>query len=157
MGIPGTCWCRRLKRHRLILGLGISPKEGNGKLLQYSCLENPMDRGAWWAMGCRIAEQDSTESDLALSSVQLLHLVWQHPRFPCPSPTPRACSNSCSSSQWCHPTISSSVFAFSSSAFNLSQHQGLFQWVSSFHQVAKVLQFQLQHLSFQWIFRIDFI
>ena len=82
MGIPSTCWCRRLKRHRLILGLGISPKEGNGKLLQYSCLENPMDRGAWWAMGCRIAEQDSTESDLALSSVQLLHRVWQHPRFP---------------------------------------------------------------------------
>ena len=30
-------------------------------------------------------------------------------------------------------------------AFNLSQHQGLFQWVSSLHQVAKVLQFQLQH------------
>ena len=40
-------------------------------------------------------------------------------------------------------------------AFNLSQHQGLFQWVSSLHQVAKVLQFQLQHQSFQWIFRTD--
>ena len=37
-------------------------------------------------------------------------------------------------------------------AFNLSQHQGLFQWVSSSHQVAKVLEFQLQHQSFQWIF-----
>ena len=34
-------------------------------------------------------------------------------------------------------------------AFNLSQHQGLFQWVSSSHQVAKVLEFQLQHESFQ--------
>ena len=33
--------------------------------------------------------------------------------------------------------------------FNLSQHQGLFQWVSSLHQVAKVLKFQLQHQSFQ--------
>ena len=33
----------------------------------------------------------------------------QHSRFPCPSPTPRACSNSCPSSQWCHPNISSSV------------------------------------------------
>ena len=42
-------------------------------------------------------------------------------------------------------------------AFNLSQHQGLFQWVSSSHQVAKVLEFQLQHQSFQWIFRIDFL
>ena len=41
--------------------------------------------------------------------------------------------------------------------FNLSQHQGLFQWVSSSHQVAKVLEFQLQHQSFQWIFRIDFL
>ena len=35
-------------------------------------------------------------------------------------------------------------------AFNLSQHQGLFQWVSSLHHVAKVLEFQLQHQSFQW-------
>ena len=41
--------------------------------------------------------------------------------------------------------------------FNLSQHQGLFQWVSSFHQVAKVLEFQLQHQSFQWIFRTDIL
>ena len=40
--------------------------------------------------------------------------------------------------------------------FNLSQHQGLFQWFSSSHQVAKVLKFQLQHQFFQWIFRIDF-
>ena len=42
-------------------------------------------------------------------------------------------------------------------AFNLSQHQGLFQWVSSLHQVAKVLEFQLQHQFFQWIFRDDFL
>ena len=42
-------------------------------------------------------------------------------------------------------------------AFNLSQHQGLFQGVSSSHQVAKVLEFQLQHQSFQWIFRTDFL
>ena len=41
-------------------------------------------------------------------------------------------------------------------AFNLSQHQDLIQWVSSSHQLAKVLEFQLQHLSFQWIFRTDF-
>ena len=41
-------------------------------------------------------------------------------------------------------------------AFNLFQHQGLFQWVSSSHQVAKVLEFQLQHQSFQWTFRTDF-
>ena len=43
----------------------------------------------------------------------------------------------------------------SPTTFNLSQHQGLFQWVSSSHQVVKVLEFQLQHQSFQWIFRTD--
>ena len=42
-------------------------------------------------------------------------------------------------------------------AFNLSQHQGLFQWVSSSHQVAKVLELHLQHQSFQWVFRTDFL
>ena len=42
-------------------------------------------------------------------------------------------------------------------ALNLSQHQGIFQWVSSLHQVAKVLEFQLQHQSFEWIFRTDFL
>ena len=42
-------------------------------------------------------------------------------------------------------------------AFNLSQHQGLFQWVSSSYQVAKGLKFQPQHQSFQWIFRTDFL
>ena len=73
----------------------------------------------------------------------------QHARPPCPSPTPRACSNSCPLSQWCHPTISSSVVPFSPT-FNLSQHQGLFKWVSSLNQVAIVLEFQLQHQSFQW-------
>ena len=41
--------------------------------------------------------------------------------------------------------------------FNLSQHQGLFHWASSSYQVAKILEFQLQHQSFQWIFRTDFL
>ena len=49
---------------------------------------------------------------------------------------------------------SSSVIPFS---FNFSQHQGLFQWVGSSHQVTKVLALQLQHQSFQWIFRTDFL
>ena len=43
------------------------------------------------------------------------------------------------------------------SAFNLSQHQGLFQWISCSHQVAKVLDLQLQHQSFYWVFRVDFL
>ena len=40
----------------LILGLGISPGEGNGNPLQDTCLENPMDRGAWWAAVPRVAK-----------------------------------------------------------------------------------------------------
>ena len=51
-----------------------------------------------------------------------------------------------------HPLSSSSA-----PAFNLSQHQSLFKWVSSSHQVAKVLELQLQHQFFQWIFRTDFL
>ena len=38
----------------LVPGLGRSPGGGNGNPLQYSCLKNPMDRGAWWARVCRI-------------------------------------------------------------------------------------------------------
>ena len=49
-----------------------------------------------------------------------------------------------------HPLSSPSL-----PAFDLSQHEGLFQWVSYLHQAAKVLE--LQHQSFQWIFRVDFL
>ena len=55
----------------------------------------------------------------------------QHARPPCPSPSPRVCSDSCPLSWWCHPIISSSVVPFSSH-FHLSQHQGLLQWVRLF-------------------------
>ena len=72
-------------------------------------------------------------------------------RLPCPSLSPWVCSNSCLLSQWCHSTISSSV---APSALSLSQYQALFQWVGSSHQMAKVLE--LQHQSFQWVFRINF-
>ena len=51
-----------------------------------------------------------------------------------------------------HPLLSPSP-----PAPNPSQHQRLFKWVSSSHQVAKLLEFQLQHQSFQWIFRTDFL
>ena len=65
----------------------------------------------------------------------------QYITFPCPSPTPRVYSNSCPSSQWCHPTISS-LSSPSPLAPNSSQHQSLFQWVNSSHEVAKVLEYQ---------------
>ena len=66
----------------------------------------------------------------------------QHTRLPWPSPTPRVCSNSCPSSPWGHPTISS-LSSPSPPAFNLAKHQGLFQWVSYSHQMAEVLELQL--------------
>ena len=53
---------------------------------------------------------------------------------------------------WVGDAIQSSLLS-PSPAFNLSQHQCLFKWVNSSHQVAKVLEFQLQHQSFQWILR----
>ena len=80
----------------------------------------------------------------------------QHARSPCPLPMPRVYPNSCPLSRWCHPTISFSVVSFSP-ALNLSQHQGLFNWVSSSHPVAKVLDFELQHQSFQWTPRTDLL
>ena len=88
---------------------------------------------------------------IQISSVQFSHSVMSeslrpheshHTRPPCPSPTPRVHSNSRPSSWWCHPAISSSVAPFPP-APNPSQHQGLFQWVNSSHEVAKVLEFQL--------------
>ena len=51
-----------------------------------------------------------------------------------------------------HPLLS-----LSPPAVNVSQHQDLFKWVSSSHQVAKVLEFQLQDQSFQWMFRTDLL
>ena len=54
----------------------------------------------------------------------------QHARPPCPSPTPGVYLNPCPLSQWCHPTISP-LSSPSLPTFNLSQHQGLFKWVSS--------------------------
>ena len=61
----------------------------------------------------------------------------QHTRPPWTSPTPRTWPNSCPSSWWCHPTISSSV-APSPPVLNLSQNQGLSQWVGSWHQSIRV-------------------
>ena len=57
-------------------------------------------------------------SSVQFSRLVMSDLLWSHgpqpARLPCPSPTPGACSNSCPWSQWCHPTISSSVIPFSS-------------------------------------------
>ena len=80
----------------------------------------------------------------------------QHARPPCPSPLLEFTQTHV---HWVGDAIQPSHLLLSPSppAINLSQHQGLFQGVSSSHQVAKVLQFQLQHQFIQWIFRTDFL
>ena len=75
----------------------------------------------------------------------------QHARLPCPSPTPRAYSNSCPLCQWCSLVLCHPFLLLPSIFPSMS----LFQWVSSSYQVTKVLE--LQHQSFQWIFRTDFL
>ena len=99
-------------------------------------------------------------------SVQFSHSVmsssatpWlKHTRLPCSSPIPEAWSNSCPSGWWCHPTISSSVVPFSClQSFPALGSFPMNQFFESGHQVSKVLELQLQHLSFQWIFRTDFL
>ena len=101
---------------------------------------------------------------LQFSLVQLLSHVWlfatpglQHAKPPCPPQTHRGYSNSCPLIRWCHPTISSSVVPFSSLLQYFPALGSFFRWISSSHQVAKVLKFQLQHQSFQWIIRTDFL
>ena len=80
----------------------------------------------------------------------------QHTRPPCPSPAPGVTQTHVHRvSDAIQP--SHLLLSLSPPAFNLSQHQGLFKWVSSSHQVAKALEFQLQHESFQCIFTNDFL
>ena len=123
---------------------------------------------SWFTLSGRSTLLSKLKLNTWIMSGNTVHLSWsvmsnslwphglQHARPPCPSPTPRVYSNSCPLSRWCYPTISSSVVLFSS-CLQSSQHQGLFQGISSSHQVAEVLEFQLQHQSFQWIFRTDFL
>ena len=124
-----------------ILRSGRSPRVGDANPLQYSCLENSMDRSL--AGYSPVQFSSVTQSCLTLYDPMdcstpgvpvhhlLLELAQTHVHrvgdaiqlyYPPSSPSP---------------------------AFSLSQHQGLFQGVSSSHQVVKVLEFQLQHQSFQ--------
>ena len=110
----------------LIPRSGRSPGEGNGNPLQYSCLRSLMERGTWLlqSMGSQRVGHNWACLQEEISSVQFSSVTrawwpfanqWtEHARPPCPSPTPRAYSNSCPLTQGCHPTISWSVFPFSS-------------------------------------------
>ena len=108
---------------------------------------------------CSLWRQYKKKNSVQFSCSVVSDSFWphelQHARLPCSSPTPRVNPNPYPLSRWCHPIISS-PFIPSPSSFNLSQHQGLFHWVGSLHQVAKVLGLKLNQ-SLQWIFRIDFL
>ena len=90
----------------------------------------------------------SVQFSCSVMSDSLWPLESQHTRPPCPSPTPEFTQIHV---HWVGDAIEPSHPLSSASPpdLNLSQHQSLFQWVSSLHQVAKVLEFQLQHQSFQ--------
>ena len=98
----------------------------------------------------------TVQSSRSVLSDSLRSYELQHSRPPCPSPTAGVYPNPCPLSQWCHPAISSSVIPFSSCPQSFPASVS-FQWVISSHQVAKVLELQLQHQSFQWTPRTDLL
>ena len=100
----------------------------------------------------------------SFSSVQFSHSVMsnplrphglQHTRLPCPSPTSGVYSDSCPLSWWCHPTVSSSVIPFS--CLQSFPASGSFQMSQFFSSGGQTIGVQLQHQSFQWIFRTAFL
>ena len=97
---------------------------------------------------------DSSVAELCLTICDPMD--WSTPSFPVHQQLPELAQTHIhwvgDAIQPFHPLLSPSP-----PAFNLSQYQGLSRWVSSSNQVAKVLEFQLQHQSFQWIFRTDFL
>ena len=92
------------------------------------------DRHKWYASSVQFSRSVVSDSLQSHES--------QHSRPPSPAPTPGVHSNSCPSSRWCHPAISSSVIPFSSCPQSLPASES-FQWVNPSHEVAKVLEFQL--------------
>ena len=167
---------------------GRSPEERHGNPLQYFCLENPMDRGAWRDTVYGVSKSQTWLSDWAhrhkyfsiLGALEThlsggkptsSHLV-KHTSVQFSS-VAQLCSILCDPMNRSPPGLpvhhqlpeftqthahrvgdaiqpSHPLSSPSPSAPNPSQHQGLFQWVNSSHEVAKVLEFQLKHQSFQW-------
>ena len=103
-----------------------------------------------------VSPPSSIQFSLSVMSNSLQPKELQHSRLLCPSPTLKFTKTHVhrvsDAIQPSHLLLSPSP-----SAFNLSKQQGLFQWVSYSQQVAKVLEFQFQHQSFQWIFRTDYL
>ena len=131
----------------LIPGSERYPGQRNGNALQYSCLENPMDRGrgAWWAIVHGVTKSWTWRFSLvqSLSHVRLCDpMNHSTPGLPVHHQLPEFTQTHVhrvgDTIQTSHPLSSPSP-----PAPNPSQHQSLFQWVNSSHEVAKVLEFQL--------------
>ena len=110
MSFPGPSKKAALK---LIVCLAISGiLESRNMVIQDQATSylNKLGEGMWWQMK---SSKHSVQFSRSAMSDSLRPHGLQHARPPCPSPTPRDYSDSCPSSQWCHPTISSSVIPFS--------------------------------------------
>ena len=116
---------------------------------QRSCFLNTFYLESWysWSLSNQLLIVPVNDVILLLFSCPVMsNSLWpnglQHARPPCPSPSPEVCPSSCPLHWQSHPTISSSdaLFSFCS---HLSQHQGLFQWVSCSHQMTKYWSFNI--------------
>ena len=104
-------------------------------------------------LSCHYASVQFSHS--VMSNSLRLHEL-EHARPPCPSPTPESTQTNV---HWVRDVIqpSNPLSSPSPPAPNPSQHQGVFQWVNSSHEVAKILEFQPHHQSFQWTPRTDLL
>ena len=117
--------------------------------------KNSMDRGARWAIVHGVAKSQTWLNTVQFSSVVKSFLTlcdrmdYSTPGFPVHHQHLKLAQTPV---RWVGDAIQPShpLPSPSPPAFSLAQDQGIFQWVSSLHQVARVLEFQLQHQSFQW-------
>ena len=162
----------------LILGSGRSLGNGMATHSQYSCLENSMDGGTWWATvhvvtkslhsrykGIILVEVRLSSVKMSMMLLFFCHQVMsdfsqphglKHTRLLCPSLSPKVCPSSYLLNWWHHPTISSSVavFSFCLQSFPASESFPMSQLFTSDGQiiVASALSSVLQ-----WVFRVDFL
>ena len=164
----------------LIPRLGRSPGGGHGNLLQYSCLENPHGQKSLVGYTPWGHKESDTMERLSTAQHPYLHMFFLLFRSVQFSSVAQSCPTPCDPMNHSTPGLpihhqlpeftqthvhrvsdaiqpSYPLSSPSPPAPNPSQHQGLFQWVSSSYQVAQVLEFQVQHQSFQWTPRTDFL
>ena len=117
---------------------------------------NPFPMKVPWVLSLRMEWEVEGLVVQLLSQVQLFETPWTAAyQAPLSSTNSRSLLKSCLLSWWCYLTISSSASLFF--LLSIFPSMSLFQWIRSSHLVAKVLELQLQHQSFQWIFRGNFL